>query len=630
MGINIKDLIKKEEKYTSKANKIIDKKNSLYSRLESASTLEEKAKIEENISKLDTQFANVMGALNDTRINIDREMISKVSKPRKDKSKIRSTRQKSKSSRVYKRSRKNTANDYDDTFSKKTFNYQAKDEHTQKVKPKSGVYESRAREESKAQKEEHISILEKILKVLVGDSKEEKKDRKKLSKLSNIKKRIGSGASSGMSAFSGYMDTAMLGLGGLAMYPQLKEMFFEGATDRKGNAIKPEKTPGFGKLSKFIPDYLKYDEHMKFAEERTKSKQFKKSPHLSKIKGLDTLGDKDVYLSKKLAESRDWERTKDVIKKYKSTVTAGFDIQSKRSPHKKGSSHYKGIKVDLRTKHITSGWGESKSEQNVVLKELTKFIYELSLRGATRIIYEYTDTTPPDMVKEIKKQMVPLLRKKGVDFIVQKTNGTGEHLDVMYDKKYALKKEDISQISKKTIGDSTQEADMDGGIFGALGVDFQKTKKILEDKFKTVRDRLVRGESIKDTMMDVKLSPDYINKTSGDGKKILKSSFEGAGVDTSIMGSPTTTGSKRGLKNTTLKHIREYMQKANNPDAIQELKNEENQLKEEKRSAEAKMQAQQPSMVMSSNDNNSTTINNINGENKFGYIYDSESDLLLF
>jgi hypothetical protein len=629
MGINIKDLIKKEEKYTSKANKIIKQKDSLYSRLESASTLEEKAKIEENISKLDTQFANVMGALNDTRINIDREMISKVSKPRKDKSKFKSTRQKSKSSKVYKRSRKNTVNDYDETFSNKTYNYQSKDEHTQKVKPKSSIYESRAREESKAQKEEPISILEKILKVLVGDSKEEKKDRKKLSKLSKIKKRIGSKASSGMSAFSGYMDTAMLGLGGLAMYPQLKEMFFEGATDRKGDAIKPEKTPGLDKLSKFIPDYLKYDEHMKWAEGHDKGKQFKKSPHLSKIEGMDVKGE-DKYISKKFAESKEYKALKRFVGEHKSYITAGFDIKSKRSPHKKDSSHYKGIKVDLGTRQITEKWGKTKEEKELVLKEMAKFIIQLGKSGATQIIFEYGDSTPMDFVKALE-EYIPSFKKHGVNFQIIKTAGTGEHLDVKYDEKYALKKEEISQISKASLNDGIQEASKETGIFGALGVDFQKTKKILEDKFKTVRDRLVRGESIKDTMMDFKLQPGSAQKTKSaeDTNTILKSHLEGTGINSDNMGSPMATGSK-GLKNTTLKHVRDYMQKSSNPDAIQELKKEEEQLKEEKRSAEAKMQGQQPAVVMSSNDNNSTTINNINGENKFGYIYDSESDLLLF
>lgn len=621
MGINIKELIKKESKYASKASKLIKQKESLYSKLDNTGTVDEKAKIEENISKLDNQFSNVMTALNNTRIKIDKEMVSRVSKPREDKTKYRSVKKRGTQNKVFKRrSRDYSDQSQDNTRYGKTHVYGSSDAKADKVKTSGGVYAARSREEFRFNTEEQTNILSEILKVLRGDSKEEKKDRKdrkKQSKISRFAKKM----APQISAFNGIMDKLVVGLGSLAFLPQLKDMFYGGATGANDDVKTSGKTSK-GILSKIVPDYLTYEGHMKFAEKHQKTKAFEKSSRLSKLGDVKTKSDEDIYLSKQLAQSEDWKRTKGVIKKYKSYATAGFDIKSKRSPHKEDSSHYKGIKVDLGTRPITSKWGGTEAEQNAVKKELVKFIYELGLRGATKIIFEYDDNTPKDLIKVLKDEAIPLLKKKGVNFLVEKTAGTGEHLDVMYDKKYALKQEDIAQITKSDAVESMKEVSM-GGIFDTIGVDFNKAKKTMSDRFKTIKNRLASGESIRESMMDFKLKPRQKPLSDAESNTMTMSEQveqEAKKNKYYQMLSGGTLGKNGGI----IKDI----PKLRKPDAIQELKDEESQIREEIKTKEMKKQGQTSPVIISSNDNNSTTINNSgNGGDKFGYIYDEESNL---
>lgn len=640
MGINIKNLITKEAKHASKANRLIKEKEALYSKLDNAKNIEEKAKIEEKISRIDNKFLIVMKNLNKVWIEIDKEEINKISKPKSNpKTKFKS---RAKKGRVYKKKMPTSkkATRMDDGHTK--IIYESDDESkvkTPKIKPKSGIYTSKAREEAMANTEEQTDILSKILKLLSDDSKEDKKDKKKKSKLSKLGSRFGKKAGSGMSAFSGIMDKVVVGMGAMALLPQLKEMFFEGATDKDGRPIDPKSIGSLvddlmKPVTKLLPKVLDYGEHKKYSQKYLGRQKMAKSEHLSKIEGVKTKYDEGYghYLSKDLAQSKEWGESKKVIKKYKSYVTSAFDLAGEGG-HMKGSSHYKGIKVDLGTRQITSQWKAGDEESQVqVSRHLLKFIRELFQSGATKILFEYTDDTPKDLVDYLKLKMIGKFKKQGWNLVLKKVpKEAGEHLDVKYDEKYSLKKEEMKNISKDLDKETSDNAL--SKLSDMFGVDSNNLKSTLKKRYETLRDKIARGDTPKSKISSQHYDP-QVAQASGRGKAYKD--FMKVTYSASDLAKDREDLLKEGYVVTKEGHI---VKKHNivkstpslrKPDDIQMLKDDENQMMEEKRSKERMQSQSQGGIVVSSNDDNSTVINNNTNGDKFGYIYDSESDQLLF
>jgi hypothetical protein len=398
----------------------------------------------------------------------------------------------------------------------------------------SSLYSTTAEKELKEESEQTV-LLNKILKALNSSNKLNKDTDKKQNKqsiLSSIFRRSSKESSGGgmMSMLGGLkgkmlmegLKIAGIAIGGGTILYQLKNLLENSASQRE--------TESGGKLS---PTGDPIKDLMYFLKPQTIKKDINKSKDLASLDKLmpkKMLKYEGMGISKKFSETKSFDRFKDIIGKYDSYITEGYA----ESGHK---GHKKGITVDLGTRQIT----QSNEDTETKIKLFSKFVMELFTRAkATKIIYEYSNDSDPDFVR-LAKQLPQMFAKRGYKFIMIQTQGTGEHLDVKFDEKYAIKKKNNEASLSKAMRDGLEEEN--NPFLSAIGVPTKDYKKSLSSTLSKIGQHITGTRTKR---QDLSTSGFWMNDISG--KSSSSSVIDVSGKGTGGM------GSRKGNKDAKSKH----------------------------------------------------------------------------
>lgn len=486
MGVDYKALMKQELYYIRQAEKHLAEKQSLSSKLKRTDIIDEKMKIAKRMNAVDKYSKASLDKLNEVQSEMQEIQLAW----HKEELQEAKSSQKNLSSKRYRTRSRNTniSNkvvkgrgiaksmiEPKSTESKQNIESKPK---ISKSEEKNSLYATSKEKELK-QEAIQTNILEKILDVLINGKPSIKRnnvEKKEDDILPFYKKFLNSFKRDKKTDDSSLIDSifkkavAVLTGGSVAalLAGTLRNFFMNDGTK---NNIVP-KQYGLGRSA--VEDIPESDNLVNLAKA--------KSSHLTRSNIKQSKDRPNATISKKLYESKTWKNVEKTIKNYRAVITEGWAdpneewIDAKgvkrKGRHMKGSGHYQGRKIDIRTTSFTGGQNPKKYEQ------LLSMIDSLLMDGATHILFEFDDRTPKDFLKLFDKRY-----DKTKEVTRERTKGTGEHLDVSFDKSFAVKQKDAVYTPSKATTLMGVPKSKKSDSFAFLD-DIKKQSKGTYDKFK--------------------------------------------------------------------------------------------------------------------------------------------------